>query len=106
MCTTRRCLPLAPARASAQRRRSRQLFLLPRLLTRPRRWRNGRNVDARSGYELLFHVDEYYDGLKGKLSGPPFIDQVPVRYTVFDATQHFPVPVICTPWNCTTYRGS
>ncbi|MFC9752776.1 hydroxyisourate hydrolase [Streptomyces sp. NPDC056921] len=66
-----------------------------------------RPEEAKAGqYELLFHVDEYYDGLKGKLSDPPFVDQVPVRFTVFDATQHFHVPMICTPWNCTTYRGS
>ncbi|MFF3952825.1 hydroxyisourate hydrolase [Streptomyces sp. NPDC001890] len=63
--------------------------------------------EAKAGrYELLFHVDEYYDGLEEKLSDPPFVDQVPVRFTVFDATQHFHVPMICTPWNCTTYRGS
>ncbi|MFE7108639.1 hydroxyisourate hydrolase [Streptomyces sp. NPDC057600] len=63
--------------------------------------------EAKAGrYELLFHVDEYYDGLGRNLSDPPFVDQVPVRFTVFDATQHFHVPMICTPWNCTTYRGS
>ncbi|NBE52995.1 hydroxyisourate hydrolase [Streptomyces boluensis] len=63
--------------------------------------------EAKAGrYELLFHVDEYYAGLPGELPDPAFIDQVPVRFTVFDVTQHFHVPMICTPWNCTTYRGS
>ncbi|MEU8526906.1 MULTISPECIES: hydroxyisourate hydrolase [Streptomyces] len=57
-------------------------------------------------YELLFHVDEYYAGLRRKLPDPPFVDQVPVRFTVVDAKQHFHVPLICTPWNCTMYRGS
>ncbi|MDI3404195.1 hydroxyisourate hydrolase [Streptomyces cavernicola] len=63
--------------------------------------------EAKAGrYELLFHVDAYYEELHGTLPDAAFIDQVPVRFTVFDATQHFHVPMICTPWNCTTYRGS
>ncbi|MEU6658828.1 hydroxyisourate hydrolase [Streptomyces sp. NPDC046821] len=63
--------------------------------------------EAKAGkFELLFHVDAYYDGLKKKLPQPPFVEQVPVRFTVFDVTQHFHVPMICTPWNVTTYHGS
>ena len=45
-------------------------------------------------YELVFHV------------GAAFFDRVPVRFTIADATQHYHVPLLCSPWGYTTYRGS
>lgn len=57
-------------------------------------------------YELLFYVGEYYARQGAKLSDPAFIDEVPVRFSVFNVQQHFHVPMLCTPWSCTTYRGS
>jgi 5-hydroxyisourate hydrolase len=57
-------------------------------------------------YELVFHVDEYFAKQGTKLPSPAFIEQVPVRFSVFDAKQHYHVPMLCTPWSCTTYRGS
>ncbi len=57
-------------------------------------------------YELLFHVDEYYTRLGVKLPDPAFVDAVPVRFSVFDVKQHYHFPMLCTPWSCTTYRGS
>lgn len=57
-------------------------------------------------YELLFHVDEYFRKLGMALPEPSFIGQVPVRFAVFDTTQHYHVPMLATPWSCATYRGS
>lgn len=57
-------------------------------------------------YELLFHVAEFYRAKGLDLPDPPFIDEVPVRFSVFDPSQHYHVPMLCTPWTCTTYRGS
>lgn len=57
-------------------------------------------------YELLFYVQEYFAKQGIKLPDPPFIDQVPVRFAVFDTKQHYHVPMLATPWSCTTYRGS
>ncbi|MDH3688824.1 MAG: hydroxyisourate hydrolase [Gammaproteobacteria bacterium] len=57
-------------------------------------------------YEILFHVREYFEKLGVELPDPPFIDEVPVRFAVFDTTQHYHVPMLATPWSCTTYRGS
>lgn len=54
-------------------------------------------------YELLFHVREYF-GEQGVDS--PFLDRVPVRFSVFDAAQHYHVPLLVTPWAYSTYRGS
>ena len=50
-------------------------------------------------YELRFHVGAYF---KEKT----FLDIVPVRFTVADASQNFHVPLLCSPWSYTTYRGS
>jgi sugar phosphate permease len=37
-----------------------------------------------------------------------FLCEVPsnLLFSVFDAKQHYHVPMLCTPGNCTTYRGS
>jgi 5-hydroxyisourate hydrolase len=31
---------------------------------------------------------------------------VPIRFTVADAAAHYHVPLLCSPWSYTTYRGS
>lgn len=50
-------------------------------------------------YQLVFHVGEYF-----KPAG--FLDLIPLRFQVADAAQHYHVPLLCTPWGYTTYRGS
>jgi 5-hydroxyisourate hydrolase len=50
-------------------------------------------------YQLVFHVGEYF-----KAGG--FLDLVPVRFAIADAAQHYHVPLLCSPWSYTTYRGS
>lgn len=56
-------------------------------------------------YELAFHVGAYYEGKP--LPEAPFVDAVvPVRFAVFDPKQHYHVPLLCSPWGCSTYRGS
>jgi 5-hydroxyisourate hydrolase len=66
-----------------------------------------KNEDSKAGeYELLFYIDEYYDKQNLPAGNPRFVDRVPVRFTVTDPTQHYHVPMLCTPWNCSTYRGS
>lgn len=50
-------------------------------------------------YRLQFHVGEYF-GTK------EFLDVVPVRFNVHDAGAHYHVPLLCTPWSYSTYRGS
>jgi 5-hydroxyisourate hydrolase len=50
-------------------------------------------------YQLVFHVGEYY-GAEG------FLDLVPVRFRIADPGQHYHVPLLCSPWSYTTYRGS
>jgi 5-hydroxyisourate hydrolase len=57
-------------------------------------------------YEMMFYISDYYKTLGVELPDPPFFDRVPVRFTIFDAAQSYHIPLICTPWTYTTYRGS
>ena len=50
-------------------------------------------------YELLFHVGDYF----GEKS---FLDCVPIRFRIADPHAGYHVPLLCTPWAYSTYRGS
>ena len=65
-------------------------------------------AEARVGqYELAFHIGDYYAAQHKLAPEALFVDRVmPVRFTLFDAKQHYHVPMLCTPWSCATYRGS
>ncbi len=54
-------------------------------------------------YQLMFHIGEYFRG-QGVAAG--FLELVPVRFTIGDAGEHYHVPLLCSPWGYTTYRGS
>jgi 5-hydroxyisourate hydrolase len=57
-------------------------------------------------YELVFHVAEHFARQGAKQASPPFLDQIPLRFTVADANAHYHVPLLVTPWSYSTYRGS
>jgi 2-oxo-4-hydroxy-4-carboxy-5-ureidoimidazoline decarboxylase len=57
-------------------------------------------------YELMFRVGEYFAGRNVPMADPPFLDQIPVRFSVSDPEGHLPVPLLVTPWSYATYRGS
>jgi 5-hydroxyisourate hydrolase len=57
-------------------------------------------------YELLFYVEEYYNKAGVKLSTPAYLDTVPVRIAIFDASQRYHVPLYFSPWSILSYRGS
>jgi 2-oxo-4-hydroxy-4-carboxy-5-ureidoimidazoline decarboxylase len=57
-------------------------------------------------YELRFHVAAYFHAQGAPLADPPFLDVVPVRFTVAEAEGHYHVPLLVTPWSYSTYRGS
>jgi 5-hydroxyisourate hydrolase-like protein (transthyretin family) len=54
---------------------------------------------------LRFGVGDYFRG-RGSAADPPFLDVIPVRVFLADAGGHYHVPLLCTPWSYTTYRGS
>ncbi len=65
----------------------------------------GRPVPIGS-YELHFSVSKYFADRGVPLSDPPFLDHIPLRFSVSDPEGHLHVPLLVTPWSYSTYRGS
>jgi 2-oxo-4-hydroxy-4-carboxy-5-ureidoimidazoline decarboxylase len=57
-------------------------------------------------YELMFSVGDYFAGRGVPMSDPPFLDQIPLRFSVSEPEGHLHVPLLVTPWSYATYRGS
>ncbi|MBB4039740.1 5-hydroxyisourate hydrolase [Microvirga flocculans] len=57
-------------------------------------------------YELVFEIGPYYKGLGAALAEPPFLDVVPIRFTIAEPDGHYHVPLLVSPWAYSTYRGS
>jgi len=57
-------------------------------------------------YELVFHVGGYFSAVGGAGTDPPFLDQVPVRFTIAEPAAHYHVPLLVSPFGYVTYRGS
>jgi 5-hydroxyisourate hydrolase-like protein (transthyretin family) len=58
-------------------------------------------------YELTFHIGAYFASLKhAQFADPPFLDVVPIRFSIAEPEGHYHVPLLATPWSYTTYRGS
>ena len=61
-------------------------------------------------YELRFAVGPYFTARAANaaidLPSPLFLDIVPIRFGVADASAHYHVPLLCSPWAYSTYRGS
>jgi 5-hydroxyisourate hydrolase len=56
-------------------------------------------------YELTFHVGDYFRARGTPLADPPFLDVIPLRFTIaHDANYH--VPLLVSPYGYSTYRGS
>jgi 5-hydroxyisourate hydrolase len=90
--------------------------------TAPPRWSSnsastadGRNPDGplydnaslqKGTYRLVFDVAGYFRARGVQLPDPPFLDQVSIDFGVAHTDQHYHVPLVCTPWTYSTYRGS
>jgi 5-hydroxyisourate hydrolase len=57
-------------------------------------------------YELVFHAGDYFRTAGIKLSDPPFLDEVVIRFGIADAAGHYHVPLLLAPYGYSTYRGS
>lgn len=57
-------------------------------------------------YELDFAVGDYYADLGLDLPSPRFLDVVTLRVGIAEASAHYHVPLLCSPWSYGTYRGS
>jgi 5-hydroxyisourate hydrolase len=56
-------------------------------------------------FELVFYVQAYFSR-KAVLPNPPFLDEIPIRFSIADASAHYHVPLLVSPWAYSTYRGS
>ncbi|WP_321504003.1 hydroxyisourate hydrolase [Breoghania sp.] len=56
-------------------------------------------------YELRFFAGEYLRA-QGALPEPPFLDEIPIRFGVSDADEHYHVPLLLSAYGYSTYRGS
>ncbi|KAF7599792.1 MAG: hydroxyisourate hydrolase [Candidatus Dactylopiibacterium carminicum] len=57
-------------------------------------------------YELRFAVADYFRAKGVTLPEPPFLEEVTLAFGVADATAHYHVPLLVSPWSYSTYRGS
>ena len=57
-------------------------------------------------YRLVFDVAAYFRGRGVELPDPPFLDRVSLDFGIADATAHYHVPLLVSPWSYSTYRGS
>lgn len=61
---------------------------------------------AAGRYRLVFAAGEYFARTGVALPDPPFVDDVVLEFGVADATAHYHVPLLVSPWSWSTYRGS
>ena len=57
-------------------------------------------------YELRFEIGRYYASLTVATADPPFLQSVPIEFSVAEPEGHYHVPLLVTPWSFSTYRGS
>jgi 5-hydroxyisourate hydrolase len=57
------------------------------------------------GYEVVFAVGDFYRGLGVDVPTPAFLEDVPYRFHIADAAQHWHLPFKFTPWGFSLFRG-
>jgi 5-hydroxyisourate hydrolase len=56
-------------------------------------------------YELEFDIGDYFRAANVALDDPAFLNTVVIRFSV-QHDEHYHVPLLCSPWAYSTYRGS
>jgi len=56
-------------------------------------------------YELEFDIGDYFRSRNVSIDDPAFLDTVVIRFSV-RGDEHYHVPLLCSPWSYSTYRGS
>ena len=57
-------------------------------------------------YRLVFETAAYFLGKGVALADPPFLDRIEIAFGVGDASAHYHVPLLVSPFSYSTYRGS
>lgn len=56
-------------------------------------------------YEARFHIAAYYREAIGASPEVPFLDVVSYRFGLADPEAHYHLPMKCTPWGYSCFRG-
>ena len=65
------------------------------------------NASMKAGtYRLAFDVAGYFRARGVALPRPPFLEVVNLDFGIAHLDQHYHVPLLCSPWSYSTYRGS
>lgn len=66
-----------------------------------------RDTEVKRGrYRLIFHIGEHFRSLGMSLPDPAFVDVVPIDFGIAEEGGNYHVPLLCSPWTYSTYRGS
>jgi 5-hydroxyisourate hydrolase len=57
-------------------------------------------------YELVFAIADYFAQFNLVTPYPPFLSDIPLRFSISDNASHYHVPLLVSPWSYSTYRGS
>jgi 5-hydroxyisourate hydrolase len=57
------------------------------------------------GYEVRFAVGAFYRSQGAPLLSPAFLEVVPYRFHIADASQHYHLPFKFTAWGFSLFRG-
>ena len=103
--------PAAGMQVSLQRVEGEHITVLKTFnLNSDGRFAGGALLDAQTmvagRYRLVFAVAPYFRARGVMLPEPPFIDVVQLDFGMSDASGHYHVPLLVSPWAYSTYRGS
>lgn len=57
-------------------------------------------------YKLVFQAGAYLQRVHSMEAADLFLDEVPLVFRVFDASEKYHVPLLLSPYGYSTYRGS
>ena len=61
---------------------------------------------AKGTYELRFAMGDYFTKQSDTLPDPLFLNIIPIRFSIADTDKHYHIPLLCSPWSYSTYKGS
>ena len=61
---------------------------------------------AEGSYELVFAAGDYLRASGQAGDGVLFLDEIPIRFGIPNASAHYHVPLLLSPFGYSTYRGS
>lgn len=57
-------------------------------------------------FEIIFFVGDYFAAKSPTLPRIRFLDRVPIRFGVADPGASYHIPLLCSPWSYSAYRGA